>query len=198
MQTEVLSLLSAYTVSSALPLCSVCPPQFFLSDDEHVAKQGKESPHSARKLDIVPHSAEGADNTDASSSEWVKSPVFSSAFTRLDEMKCFHQYSDWVRALGRDRTLRYTLYVAMSQASRGPAGHDLTDQSRSQLLREPYITCRYGRHNTPQRPQTLQMTFNFAILWGSNLGRNRLPCTFWAESYLFSEDLFCQTTWLKE
>lgn len=64
---------------------SVFPPQFFLSDDEHVAKQGKESPHSARKLDIVPHSAEGADNTDASSSEWVKSPVFNSASTCLDD-----------------------------------------------------------------------------------------------------------------
>lgn len=146
---------------------SAFPPQFFLSDDEHVAKQGKESPHSARKLDIVPHSAEGADNTDASSSEWVKSPVFNSASTCLDDcimhvfatsLKCFHQYSDWVRPLGRDWTMRY---VAMSQASRGPAGHDLMDQSRSQLLRDPYITCRYGRHKTPHPPQSPQMAFNF-------------------------------------
>lgn len=45
------------------------PPQFFLSDDEHAARKGRESPQSARTLDIVPHSAEGADTTDSSSSE---------------------------------------------------------------------------------------------------------------------------------
>lgn len=44
-------------------------PQFFLSEDDHVARKGRESPQSARKLEIVPHSAEGADNTDSSSSE---------------------------------------------------------------------------------------------------------------------------------
>lgn len=46
-------------------------PQFFLSEDDHVSRKGRDSPQSARKLDIVPHSAEGADNTDCSSSEWV-------------------------------------------------------------------------------------------------------------------------------
>ena len=44
-------------------------PQFFVSDDDHVAKSDKDSPHSARKLEIVPQSGEGADTEDGSSSE---------------------------------------------------------------------------------------------------------------------------------
>uniref|UniRef100_UPI0037E93780 anion exchange protein 2b n=1 Tax=Semicossyphus pulcher TaxID=241346 RepID=UPI0037E93780 len=52
--------------------------EFFLSDEDHVAKRGKESPHSARELDIVPHSAEGADTDDATSSDVPTSPDASS------------------------------------------------------------------------------------------------------------------------
>ncbi|XP_059182588.1 anion exchange protein 2b isoform X1 [Centropristis striata] len=40
--------------------------EFFLSDEDHVAK---ESPRSARELDIVPQSAAGADTEDATSSD---------------------------------------------------------------------------------------------------------------------------------
>uniref|UniRef100_A0A3Q3FCB0 Anion exchange protein n=1 Tax=Labrus bergylta TaxID=56723 RepID=A0A3Q3FCB0_9LABR len=52
--------------------------EFFLSDDDHVVKRGKESPHSARELDVVPHSADGADNEDATSSDAPTSPDVSS------------------------------------------------------------------------------------------------------------------------
>ena len=48
---------------------SVFPPQFFVSDEDHVAKQGTESPHSARELDIVPQSGVGVDTEDATSTE---------------------------------------------------------------------------------------------------------------------------------
>uniref|UniRef100_A0A8C9YQ17 Anion exchange protein n=1 Tax=Sander lucioperca TaxID=283035 RepID=A0A8C9YQ17_SANLU len=43
--------------------------EFFVSDEDHVAKCGKESPHLARKLEIVPQSAEGADVEDVTSSD---------------------------------------------------------------------------------------------------------------------------------
>ncbi|XP_039645425.1 anion exchange protein 2b isoform X2 [Perca fluviatilis] len=43
--------------------------EFFVSDEDHVAKRGKESPHLARKLEIVPQSAERADAEDATSSD---------------------------------------------------------------------------------------------------------------------------------
>ncbi|KAI3354861.1 hypothetical protein L3Q82_004656 [Scortum barcoo] len=43
--------------------------EFFVSDEDHVAKCDKESPHTARKLDIVPHSGVGADTEDSSSSD---------------------------------------------------------------------------------------------------------------------------------
>ncbi|XP_054479243.1 anion exchange protein 2b [Anoplopoma fimbria] len=43
--------------------------EFFLSDEDHVAKRSKESPHSTRELDIVPQSAVGADTEDATSSD---------------------------------------------------------------------------------------------------------------------------------
>lgn len=70
--------------------------------------------------------------------------------------------SDWVRPLRHDWPLRYTLYVTMSQASSGPAVRDLMDPSNP-LLRDPYITCRYGRHNPPQQPQPPPMTFTFPL-----------------------------------
>ncbi|KAG7231196.1 hypothetical protein INR49_012027 [Caranx melampygus] len=43
--------------------------EFFVSDDEHLASRGKESPSSARDLDIVPQSGEAADTEDASSTD---------------------------------------------------------------------------------------------------------------------------------
>ncbi|XP_029313350.1 anion exchange protein 2b isoform X2 [Cottoperca gobio] len=43
--------------------------EFFVSDEDQVAKRGKDSPHSARELDIVPQSGVGADTEDASSSD---------------------------------------------------------------------------------------------------------------------------------
>ncbi|XP_070709125.1 anion exchange protein 2b isoform X2 [Pempheris klunzingeri] len=43
--------------------------EFFVSDEDHSTKHGKESPHSARDLEIVPQSAEGADTEDGSSSD---------------------------------------------------------------------------------------------------------------------------------
>ncbi|XP_060920797.1 anion exchange protein 2b isoform X2 [Labrus mixtus] len=52
--------------------------EFFLSDDDHVVKRGKESPHSARELDVVPRSADGADTEDATSSDAPTSPDVSS------------------------------------------------------------------------------------------------------------------------
>ncbi|XP_071340970.1 anion exchange protein 2b isoform X3 [Trachinotus anak] len=43
--------------------------EFFVSDDDHVASRGKESPHSARELDIVPLSGAAADTEDATSTD---------------------------------------------------------------------------------------------------------------------------------
>ncbi|KAM3860224.1 anion exchange protein 2-like [Diretmus argenteus] len=43
--------------------------QFFVSDEDHVAKPAKESPHATRELDIVPQSGVGADTDDATSTE---------------------------------------------------------------------------------------------------------------------------------
>ncbi|KAI9516666.1 Anion exchange protein 2 [Dissostichus eleginoides] len=43
--------------------------EFFLSDEDQVSKRGKESPNSARELEIVPQSGVGADTEDASSSD---------------------------------------------------------------------------------------------------------------------------------
>ncbi|XP_034562277.1 anion exchange protein 2b [Notolabrus celidotus] len=57
--------------------------EFFLSDDDHVSKRGKDSPHSARELDIVPHSADGADPDDATSSDVPTSPDASSPAPQL-------------------------------------------------------------------------------------------------------------------
>lgn len=48
---------------------TVFPPQFFVSDEDHAAKSGKESPHSTRELDIVPQSGLGTDTEDATSTE---------------------------------------------------------------------------------------------------------------------------------
>ncbi|XP_041817821.1 anion exchange protein 2b isoform X2 [Chelmon rostratus] len=45
--------------------------EFFVSDEDHEAR---ERPHSARELDIVPQSGEGADSEDASSSDKLTSP----------------------------------------------------------------------------------------------------------------------------
>uniref|UniRef100_A0AAQ6AK57 Anion exchange protein n=1 Tax=Amphiprion ocellaris TaxID=80972 RepID=A0AAQ6AK57_AMPOC len=43
--------------------------EFFVSDEDPAAKRDKESPHSARELDIVPQSGVGADTEDASSTD---------------------------------------------------------------------------------------------------------------------------------
>uniref|UniRef100_UPI003AAC0FC8 anion exchange protein 2b isoform X2 n=1 Tax=Centroberyx gerrardi TaxID=166262 RepID=UPI003AAC0FC8 len=43
--------------------------QFFVSDEDNVAKPDKESPRLARELDIVPQSGEGADADEATSTE---------------------------------------------------------------------------------------------------------------------------------
>uniref|UniRef100_A0A3B5ASL8 Anion exchange protein n=1 Tax=Stegastes partitus TaxID=144197 RepID=A0A3B5ASL8_9TELE len=43
--------------------------EFFVSDEDHAAKRGKESPHSARELDIIPQSGVGTDTEDASSTD---------------------------------------------------------------------------------------------------------------------------------
>lgn len=66
-------------------------------------------------------------------------------------LACFFSFTLPALGYGRgllapDWSLRYRLYVAMSQACSGPAGLDETHQCGSRLLREPYITCRYGRH----------------------------------------------------
>ncbi|TMS09137.1 Anion exchange protein 2 [Larimichthys crocea] len=53
--------------------------EFFVSDEDHSAKCDKESPHSARELDIVPQSGERAETEDASSSDKPTSPDTSSA-----------------------------------------------------------------------------------------------------------------------
>lgn len=72
--------------------------------------------------------------------------------------------SDWVASLEHmsNWPARYTLYVTMSLASSGPAGLDLMDQSNP-LHRDPYITCRSRRHNTPQLPQAPPVTFTFPL-----------------------------------
>nr|QOU09171.1 csolute carrier family 4 member 2B [Lateolabrax maculatus] len=59
------------TETSAAPSDSerVKDVEFFVSDEDHVAKRGKESPQQARKLEIVPQSGEGADSEDATSSD---------------------------------------------------------------------------------------------------------------------------------
>ncbi|KAM8730861.1 anion exchange protein 2b isoform 1-T1 [Acanthopagrus schlegelii] len=56
--------------------------EFFVSDDDHVAKSDKDSPHSARKLEIVPQSGEGRDTEDGSSSDKPSSPDASSPTTQ--------------------------------------------------------------------------------------------------------------------
>ncbi|XP_035765480.1 anion exchange protein 2b [Neolamprologus brichardi] len=43
--------------------------EFFVSEDDHVSKSVKESPHSVRKLDIVPQSGVGGEHEDATSTE---------------------------------------------------------------------------------------------------------------------------------
>lgn len=118
-------------------------------------------------------------------------------------LKSSHGQSDWVRPLRQvfDWLVRYTLYVTMSQASSGPAEHDLMDLSNP-LLRDPYITCRYRRHNTPHQPQAPPMTFTFplheGLIWaGIKLRINLLlPFSRW-ESNLITADLFHRTSWYK-
>lgn len=200
-----------------MPSRSVFSPQFFVSDEDHVAKCGKESPHLARKLEIVPQSAEGADVEDVTSSEWVKSCSWTkkkrawetlySCFTCCDDcmfLPCcwdVQKHSDWVRQLRHtfDWPVRYTLYVTMSQASSGPAEHDLMDPSNPRL-RDPYITCCYRRHNPPHQPQHLwHLLFHFTRGL-SRLGKSCLY-TFslvfsWSESNEITVDLFYKTSWL--
>ncbi|XP_039982294.1 anion exchange protein 2b isoform X2 [Xiphias gladius] len=53
--------------------------EFFVSDEDHVAKQGTESPQSARELDIVPQSGVGVDTEDATSTDKAVSSDTSSA-----------------------------------------------------------------------------------------------------------------------
>ncbi|XP_067433701.1 anion exchange protein 2b isoform X1 [Thunnus thynnus] len=53
--------------------------EFFVSDEDHVAKRGKESPSSARELDIVPQSVIGTDTEDATSTDKPASTDTSSA-----------------------------------------------------------------------------------------------------------------------
>lgn len=48
--------------------------EFFVSDEDQMAKPDKESPHSVRELSIVPQSAVEADNEDASSTDKPSSP----------------------------------------------------------------------------------------------------------------------------
>ncbi|CAN9506407.1 unnamed protein product [Ophioblennius macclurei] len=43
--------------------------EFFVSDEDHVGRQGRESPRSARELHIVPHSASGTDAEDSTSTD---------------------------------------------------------------------------------------------------------------------------------
>ncbi|KAI4806490.1 hypothetical protein KUCAC02_017315 [Chaenocephalus aceratus] len=57
--------------------------EFFLSDEDHVSKRGKESPHSARELEIVPQSGVGADTEYASSSDKPASSAASSPSPQL-------------------------------------------------------------------------------------------------------------------
>uniref|UniRef100_A0AAX7VSS1 Anion exchange protein n=1 Tax=Astatotilapia calliptera TaxID=8154 RepID=A0AAX7VSS1_ASTCA len=47
--------------------------QFFVSEDDHVSKSVKESPHSVRKLDIVPQSGVGGEHEDATSTDKLPS-----------------------------------------------------------------------------------------------------------------------------
>lgn len=57
--------------------------EFFLSEEDQVAKRDKESPQTARELDIVPQSAAGADTEDASSSDKPTSSDASSPSPQL-------------------------------------------------------------------------------------------------------------------
>lgn len=57
--------------------------EFFLSDEDQVSKRGKESPHSARELEIVPQSGVGADTEDSSSSDKPASSAASSPSPQL-------------------------------------------------------------------------------------------------------------------
>nr|XP_046226635.1 anion exchange protein 2b isoform X1 [Scatophagus argus] len=57
------------TTSAPAELEKVRDVEFFVSDEDHVARQDKESPHSGRRLDIVPHSGVGGDTEDASSTD---------------------------------------------------------------------------------------------------------------------------------
>uniref|UniRef100_A0AAX7TNI7 Anion exchange protein n=1 Tax=Astatotilapia calliptera TaxID=8154 RepID=A0AAX7TNI7_ASTCA len=47
--------------------------EFFVSEDDHVSKSVKESPHSVRKLDIVPQSGVGGEHEDATSTDKLPS-----------------------------------------------------------------------------------------------------------------------------
>ncbi|XP_069552462.1 anion exchange protein 2b [Brachyistius frenatus] len=53
--------------------------EFFVSDEDNVRKRGKKSRHSARELEIVPQSAEGADPEDSASTDKSASSDTSSA-----------------------------------------------------------------------------------------------------------------------
>uniref|UniRef100_A0A669BMD5 Anion exchange protein n=1 Tax=Oreochromis niloticus TaxID=8128 RepID=A0A669BMD5_ORENI len=47
--------------------------EFFVSEDDHASKSVKESPHSVRKLDIVPQSGVGGEHEDATSTDKLPS-----------------------------------------------------------------------------------------------------------------------------
>ncbi|XP_053198678.1 LOW QUALITY PROTEIN: anion exchange protein 2b [Scomber japonicus] len=53
--------------------------EFFVSDEDQVAKRGKDSPRSARDLDIVPQSGLATESEDASSTEPASSPTLSAS-----------------------------------------------------------------------------------------------------------------------
>ena len=112
-------------------------------------------------------------------------------------------FSDWLRLLRHmfNWPVSYRLYVTMSQASSGPAGHDLMDPSNP-LLRDPYITCRYRRHNTPQEPQAPPMTFTLlshdSLIWAGIKLRVYLMLAFSrSKTNLITEDLVYRTSWYK-
>ncbi|XP_028289780.1 anion exchange protein 2b isoform X2 [Gouania willdenowi] len=49
--------------------------EFFLSDDEHVSRFDRESPHAARVLRVVPHSGVSIDSEDTTSTDQPASPI---------------------------------------------------------------------------------------------------------------------------
>ncbi|XP_034718108.1 anion exchange protein 2b isoform X5 [Etheostoma cragini] len=107
--------------------------EFFLSDEDHVAKRGKESPHLARKLEIVPQSAEGAAAEDATSSD--KPALFDASSPSTQSVPAEHIPLARVSSASRSYDLQERRRTGnMTGAEQAKYQRIPTDESEAQTL----------------------------------------------------------------